>query len=61
MNEKISVSVKEAAELSGLSTWKVYELLNTGEVEGRYVGSRRLVLYSSLRAFIEGLPQDAPS
>lgn len=54
----ISVTVKQAAEITGLSEWSIYSLLNEGRVEGRYQGRRRLVLYRSLRAYVEGLPED---
>lgn len=56
--DAISVSVKEAAELVGCSAFTMYGLLNSGAIEGRYLGRKRLVLYASLRAYVEGLPQD---
>lgn len=58
--DPLQVSVKEAADLIGCSTWTVYCLLNSGEVEGRYLGSRRKVLYRSLRQYVENLPVDPP-
>ncbi len=56
----ITVEVKTAAALSGLSVRLMYELLNKGLIESRYHGRKRLVLYASLRAYLEALPQDAP-
>lgn len=58
--EPISVSVQEAASLVGCSSFSIYSLLNSGAVEGRYLGRKRLVLYASLKAYIDGLPLDAP-
>lgn len=58
--ERLSVSVKEAAELVGCSIWTMYSLLGQGVIENRYLGRKRLVLYASLKAYIEGLPVDAP-
>lgn len=57
---QITVTVKEAAKLGGCSEWTVYGWLNSGAVEGRYLGRKRLVLFASLKAYIEGLPVDAP-
>lgn len=54
----ISVTVKDAADLIGCSPWTVYQLLGQGAIEGRYLGRKRLVMYASLRAYIEGLSQD---
>lgn len=58
--EPIFVTVKEAAEALGLQTYRVYELLNTGEIAGRYDKSKRLVSVASLREFAEGLPSEPP-
>jgi hypothetical protein len=56
--EPITVTVKEAAAMIGLERAEVYDLLNKQLIEGRYYKSRRLVLVSSLRAYIEGLPTE---
>jgi excisionase family DNA binding protein len=56
--DTIFVSVKQAAEALGLSTWQVYELLNQGEIECRYFGTRRLVVVESLKRFAAGLPTE---
>ena len=56
--EPITVNVKEAAEAVGVSTARMYELLNEGKVEGRYDKSKRLVLVRSLREYVETLPTE---
>ena len=56
--EPIFVTVKEAAEALGMPTYRIYELLNSGEIEGRYDKSKRLVVVRSLREFAEGLPTE---
>lgn len=58
--EKISVSVKEAAEATGLSTWQIYELTNKGLIEKRYQGSKILIPVTALKAYIESLPTEPP-
>jgi hypothetical protein len=58
--EPLTVSVKVAAELTGLTKWGVYKKANDGEIETRYSGSRRLVVYKSLLEYIENLPTERP-
>lgn len=58
--DPISVSVQEAAKLANVSAWTIYQLLGSGAIEGRYLGRKRLVLFASLKSYIEGLPEDAP-
>lgn len=55
------VSVKEAARILDCSTWKVYELLNAGQIAGRYMGASRKVVYTSLEAYAESLPEERVS
>ena len=51
------VSVKKTAyELLDLDVSTVYNLLDRGELEGRYIGRRRMVVYESVKAYVEGLP-----
>ena len=58
--ERISVSVKDAAAMTGLSKWTIYKLLSDGAVMSVYEGSRRLVLTESLRDYIANLPTERP-
>lgn len=53
LRERISCSVPEALELTGLGRTKFYELVDSSAVRTKTVGRRRLVLVSSLIAFLE--------
>ena len=53
-----AVSVKDAARIAAVSTRQIYDWLNAGIVDGRYVGRRRIVLYRSLIEHLDGLPED---
>lgn len=52
----IFVSVKQAAHMLAISPWSCYQLLDSGAIESRYQGRRRLVLVASLRRYAAGLP-----
>lgn len=56
--EPIAVSVIEAARMLGIGETRMRELVQSGAVESRYKGSRRLVSVASLRAYFEGLPTE---
>jgi hypothetical protein len=58
--DPIAVAVKVAAAKSGLSKWTIYDLANKGEIETVYHGSRRLVVWASLRDYIANLPTERP-
>lgn len=51
----ISVRVKTAMRLTGLSRSKLYELIASGEVESAKVGYSRLIIFASLHKFIDEL------
>ena len=50
--EPISVRIREACRLTGISRSKLYELISKGEVETVKIGRITLVPMSSLRALI---------
>lgn len=56
----ILVDAKEAARLLGLNVFTIYNLLDRGELECRYQGRKRSVLYSSITAYVERLSEVAP-
>lgn len=58
--EPWSISVKDAAAMTGLTKWGIYKLADAGQIETVYSGSRRLVIYSSLRDYIANLPTERP-
>jgi excisionase family DNA binding protein len=47
-SKPISITVKTARDMSGLSNTTVYELIKTGRIKTTKVGRRTLVIYSSL-------------
>lgn len=57
----IFVSVKDAAQMLGLTTWSVYKLLDEQKIKSQYHGRRRLVVVESLREYAESLPTTAPA
>jgi len=51
-DDRLAVTVPEAARISGLGRTKLYELFHLGRVETALVGRRRLVLVESLEGFL---------
>lgn len=51
--EPISVRIATAVTLTGLCRTKIYELIDTGEIEAVKVGRSRLLLFRSLRKLID--------
>ncbi len=49
----ITVRVREAVRMIGLSRSRLYELLRDGEIEYAKVGRSTLILVESLRRFVE--------
>lgn len=58
--EPITVSVKKASEMVGLSAWTIKKLCDTRAIISVYSGSRRLVDVASLTAYIKDLPTERP-
>ena len=48
---RILVSVKEAAEMLGLSAWEVYQMCGSGTLESGKHGKRRMVSLDSVRGY----------
>lgn len=46
-------------QLGGLSRRAVYDLLDSGELEGVWIGRRRLVVAESLRTYITRLREES--
>lgn len=51
-NERITVSVKDATYIIGLSRSRLYELLHAGKIRSVTVGRRRLIYVSSLKQLL---------
>jgi excisionase family DNA binding protein len=52
--QKITVTLKQANELSGLSIRKLYDLIAQQKLKSITVGRRRLILYKSLEQLLIG-------
>ena len=49
---RLTVTIKEARAVSGLSHGQIYEAMNAGILESRKVLGRRLIIYSSLERLL---------
>lgn len=61
MSDKLLVTAKEAARMLSVSKWQVYELVSSGQLERRYIGTGRhyyRIPVASLRAYVDSLPID---
>lgn len=53
---KISVTVAEAAEISGISRSGLYNLFKAGEIKPKKAGKRTLIMVDDLKRYLENLP-----
>lgn len=59
MSEPYTIKVRAAAERTGIEKWKLYELIQSGQIQARYIGTRNLVIvWSSLKEWIEKRPTE---
>jgi excisionase family DNA binding protein len=54
--ERFGVTVATAAAFVGISRSRIYELLAAGELDGRIIGGRRIVVVDSLMRMIGEAP-----
>lgn len=59
--EVIFASAKEVAVILNLSRNAVYELCDSGVLESRFLGRRRLILLASVDKLAAGLPAERES
>lgn len=52
--KKLSVTMAQASEATGLSVRKLYGLIAEGKLKSTTVGRRRLILWDSLEAMLLG-------
>jgi excisionase family DNA binding protein len=50
--DPVTVTIPDAVRLSGLGRTKLYELLTNGEIQSVRVGTRRLIVFASLKALL---------
>ena len=48
--EPMTVTIQTAVKLSGLGRTKLYELMSKREIESVRIGTRRLIVFASLKA-----------
>jgi excisionase family DNA binding protein len=48
LEQRFGVTVNVAAEYAGVSKSSIYELLNAGELEGKTIAGRKIVVVQSL-------------
>ncbi|MGF6230516.1 putative DNA-binding transcriptional regulator AlpA [Inquilinus ginsengisoli] len=53
IQQPISVTVETAIAISGLSRGTIYKLINERSLQSRLKAGRRLVLFSSLKSYLE--------
>ena len=56
MEAKLACSAKEAAEMLGLSEWKVRELCYTKQLRSLKVGQRLIIPIAALHEFLNPYP-----
>jgi excisionase family DNA binding protein len=57
--QRLTCTINEACEVTGLGRTKLYELIGTGHLTTTTVGRRRLVLVSSLQALLDVNPSES--
>lgn len=60
-DSRVFVSFNEAKHLLGVGESTMRRLLNSGVIESRYVGARRLVVLESVRSAVDALPSERVS
>lgn len=61
-DDRLLITVAEAARLLSVSTWSVYDLTNKGMLERRYIGKVRFrIPMDSLRAYVDSLEGFPPN
>ena len=58
-NDRLALSIPDAAKAVGISRSKLYELLDERALASLKIGGRRLILRSDLEAFLEAAREPA--
>lgn len=56
MHEPISITIPDAVRATGRSRTSIYEALKSGELSAKKAGRRTLISYSSLKNYLDKLP-----
>lgn len=57
MHTPLAVTISEAVRLSGISRTALYEALARGDISARKAGSRTLICFADLEAYLANLPR----
>jgi hypothetical protein len=57
MTEPLLYTTKAAEEAGGFKTTKLYELIGSGALDARKLGSRTMITAESLKRYIASLPK----
>lgn len=55
---KISVSIPEAVQMTGIGRSSIYKLFDEGKLTPRKSGKRTLILVKDLKRYVESLPTE---
>lgn len=58
---RLSYSIQEVSQITGIGRTKIYEAINKGVLPAKKYGRRTLILYSDLIQFVEQLGHYPPS
>ena len=56
MHEPISITIPDAVRATGRSRTSIYEALKSGELSAKKAGRRTLISYTSLKNYLDKLP-----
>jgi excisionase family DNA binding protein len=59
MDEKLSLTIEEAAKLTSIGRSKLYQAISAGRLQARKFGRRTVILRSDLERFLAALPKAA--
>ncbi|MGH7055816.1 MAG: hypothetical protein ACREFK_03670 [Stellaceae bacterium] len=58
LSDAITMPVPEFCRVSGIGHSRLYDLINTGEIESVLIGRRRLIVVDSYRAYLTRLQKE---
>ena len=59
MTDKLSVTINQACNMTGLGRSTIYRLFEEGQLKKRKVGKRTLILIKDLEAYVNSLTEAA--
>ena len=59
MTDKLSVTINQACNMTGLGRSTIYRLFDEGQLKKRKAGKRTLILVKDLEVYVNSLPSAA--